>query len=514
MAPSLDAAIEPKPAAFDIEVVDQFADKRWRMANLYYILDETNREVHFVPNDMQSKFWLELWYLNCILKGRQHGFTTFIDLFILDECVFHPNQVAGIIAHTLDDVKKIFRRKIKHPYDRLPEGIRLANPATNDSAQELVFKNESEISVATSMRAGTLSYLHVSEFGFIAAKFPEKAEEIVTGSFNTIHPGSYIFVESTGYGKSGAFADLCRRSRALKQTGRPLSPLDFKYHFYPWWVNPKYKLDPVDTANVVFTRQQTEYFNRIEKGIGLDITLDQRAWYIKKREWNGDLMFREYPSNDEEPFRAAIRGAIFQKEISAAREEGRITKVPHEKGLPVDTWWDLGRREATAIWFVQTVGRELRMIYYHEDTLRGLVDYLRLLDSLAREKGYFYRHHVAPHDMAVKEFSTNKSRYQTALDNGYRFVVGEQYAQGDQIDAARNLIPMCYFDEENCSLGLDHLEQFRFEWNEHLQQYMENYRHDEHSHASSAFMTGAMMLGLLQRGRARAQAVEKRTFAT
>ena len=498
----------------DVKVVDQFADKRWRMANLYYILNESNVEVKFIPNDIQFDFWKNLWYLNVILKGRQHGFTTFIDLFMLDECLWVPNQVGGIIAHTIEDVRKIFRRKIKHPYERLDPGIREANHATNDNAQELVFKNNSEISVATTMRAGTLNMLHVSEFGYIAAHFPEKAEEIVTGSFNTVHPGNFIFVESTGHGKSGAFADLCMRTRKHKAQGRPLTRLDFKYHFYPWWVNAKYRLSDEDARHIIFTKEQTDYFARVEKGTGTTLDWNQRAWYVKKKEWNGDLMFREFPSADDEPFLAQIKGAIFHANMMKARAEGRITKVPHEPGLPVDTWWDIGRRDTNAIWFVQTLGREVRFIYYHEDVLHGLPHYLQILDDLRRDRGFQYRHHVGPNDMGVKEWGSEKTRWETARNLGYTFYVSKQFSEQDQIDAARNLIGHALFDEENCSTGIDHLEQFRFEWNEHLQQYMTSYRHDEHSHAASAFMTGAMSLGFMQKGRPRALPVADVRFPT
>jgi len=498
----------------DIEVLDRFTEKRWRLSNLYYILNESNNEVKFVPNDIQLDFWDKLWYLNCISKGRQHGMTTFIDLFILDECLWHPNQVAGIIAHTLDDVRKIFRRKIKHPYDRLDEGIRAANPATNDSAQELVFKNNSEISVATTMRAGTLNFLHVSEFGYIAAYFPEKATEIVTGSFNTVHPGNYIFVESTGHGKGGAFYDLVQRSRKLRDSQRALTTLDFKYHFYPWWVNKKYRMTDEEAKLVVFTKEQSNYFAKVEKATGTTLDFNQRAWYVKKKEWNGELMLREYPSTDNEPFEASIKGAIFAEYMQKARAEGRISRVPYEPGLPVDTWWDIGRRDVNAIWFVQTLGREIRFIYYHEDVLKGLPHYLRLLDDLRREKGYNYRHHVGPNDFGLTEYGSDKTRFESARNMGYHFTVSRQFSEQDQIDAARNLIGYAYFDEENCDVGIRHLDNFRYEWNEHLQQYANTYRHDEASHASSALITGSMMFGFMQRGRPRALPVAEVRFPT
>jgi len=498
----------------DVAVVDQFADKRWRMANLYYILNELNQEVKFVPNEMQAKFWVEMWYLNLILKGRQHGFTTFIDLYILDECIWHPNQVGGIIAHTLDDVRKIFRRKIKYPYDRLPEQIRQANPATNDSAQELIFANKSEISVGTSMRAGTLSYLHVSEFGIISHKYPEKAEEIKTGSFNTVHQGSYIWVESTGYGKGGEFHDMVTKAMNNRRQGKPLTKIDFKLHFYPWWVNSKYKLPMEDARSVVFTREQNSYFTRVEKLTGTRLDFQQRAWYVKKKEWNGELMFREYPSTDKEPFDAVIRGAVFGSQMAKAREEGRVTRVPHDPALGVDTWWDLGLRNKMAIWFVQQFGMQFRFIYYHEVENESLEWHIRLLAQLKDANKWNYRHHLGPHDLEVRDMFTKKTRFMQAKAAGLTFIVGKQWDIDDQIEAGKNLIPMCWFDEENCDVGISRLENYRFEWNESLQSYTKEPRHDENSHASSAFMRGAMQAGVGGQGSTRARAVQEIKFAT
>lgn len=486
----------------------------WRLHNLYWIIDDSGREVHFVPNEMQERFLKEMWYLNVIVKGRQHGFTTLIDLYMLDCCLFIPNMTAGIIAHTLDDVKKIFRRKIRYPYEKLREQIPEIPTANNDTQNELIFSNKSEISVDTSVRSGTYNYLHVSEYGQIAVQYPEKAAEIRTGSFNTVHPGNYIFVESTGHGKGGEFYDLAKTARDLQRGKKRLTNLDFKYHFYPWWANPRYAMPLTEAGDVVFTRQQTDYFNKVEKLCDTKLNPEQRVWYIKKKQWNGEDMKREYPSHDDEPFEAVLRGAYFAEQMQEAREQGRITRVPHERGLPVDTWWDLGLRDKMAIWFVQTIGREIRCIYYHEISDRSLEWHLKLLTQLRVERGYQYRHHVGPHDLAVRDLLTGKSRWEMANTFGYRFIIAPQFDRDDQVEAGRNLIATTWFDEENCSEGIAHLEQFRKEWNEHLGQYSDTWRHDEHSHGASAFMTGAMMLGNLQRGRPRAQPVANARFAT
>jgi hypothetical protein len=333
--------------------------------------------VHFVPNEMQLKFLDEMWYLNCILKARQHGFTTLITLWILDECLFYPNQTAGVIAHNLEDGAKIFRTKIKHPYDRLLPGLRDRIPAQNDRAQELVFGNKSSIAVSTSTRSGTCQYLLITEFGKIAAKFPEKANEIVSGAFNTVHPGNYLFVESSAEGRSGQFYDLCKRSEDAKVAEKPLSKMDFKFHFYSWWENPKYVLSAEDAKNVVFTKAHHEYFDKLARQHGIKLTFEQMAFYIKKREMNGgDLIKREYPSTSKEAFEASIIGAYFGEQMAEAREKGRICKVPHVKGVGVDTWWDLGLRDKMAVWFVQVVGREARFINYTEKSDRSLTWFL------------------------------------------------------------------------------------------------------------------------------------------
>lgn len=503
--------------ALDVQVVDNFADPMWRLSNLYWIIDDSGKAVRFSPNPMQLKFLSEMWYLNVISKGRQQGFTTLLCLFMLDACVFTPNINAGIIAHTLDDVKKIFRRKIKYPYEKLPEGIRGNVAPTNDTQNELILSNKSEIGVDTSMRSGTMNFLLISEFGKIAQMYPERAVEIKTGSFNTVHPGNYMFVESTGHGKGGEYYDLVKQSRDLRFSGRPLSPLDFKYHFYPWWGDPRNQLREDDAKQVLFTRQHIAYFAKIENLKKIKLTLEQRAWYVVKKRWNGEEMLREHPSTDDEPFEAVLRGAYFGTQIQEAREQGRITKVPFEKGLPVDTWWDLGMRDKMAIWFVQTIGREYRMIDYHEKSDHTLEWHLKMLTEKRMKLGYHYRHHIGPHDLSVRESTRetlHKTRWHFAAAMGYRFLICPMMDQDDQIEAARNLLPICWFDEENCSEGIAHLEGFRKEWNENLGTYLDKWRHDAHSHCASAFMSGAVMSGGLNHFKPRAQSVGNVTFAT
>jgi hypothetical protein len=256
----------------------QFLDPRWRLSNLYTITDKAGRRVPFRPNTAQAALLEELHSANIILKARQLGFTTLCCLIYLDACIFTPNTRAGVIAHKLDDAKVIFRDKIKYPYDQLDEGLKAAAPAVQDSADTLTFANNSSIPVSTSMRSGTLQYLHVSEFGKICAQYPEKAREIVTGALNTVEAGQFIVIESTAEGQEGAFYRMCQEARSLATAGRPLSPLDWKFHFFPWWKDEAYTLPD---AIAPIGEEHRRYFERHEAE-GIQLSPGQKAWYVRK----------------------------------------------------------------------------------------------------------------------------------------------------------------------------------------------------------------------------------------
>ena len=138
----------------------------------------------------------------------------------------------------------IFRDKVRFPYDNLPEALKAAIPIFKDAADELEFGNNSAIRVSTSMRSGTLQYLHVSEYGQLCAKFPDKAREVRTGALNTVQAGQIVFIESTAEGREGHFYDLCEEAQAKQRMGTPLTPLDFKFNFFPWFKCPDYAIDP------------------------------------------------------------------------------------------------------------------------------------------------------------------------------------------------------------------------------------------------------------------------------
>lgn len=476
---------------------EKLKSRRWRLDNLYYIINEKGEEIKFKMNLAQKILFLGLWFFNIVLKSRQHGITTFACIFFLDHCLFNSNITAGIIAHNKEDAKEFFYRCVKHPYTRLPTEIKDALPAIDDNKLKLSFPNGSSVRVTTSGRSGVFQLLHVSELGKLAAHFPEKAREIKTGSLNAIHAGQIVIIESTAEGREGLFWDLCKQAQNLQKQGTHLTVMDPKLFFFGWFSN---RLNQIDPAGVAYLDYQTKYFEKIESELNIKLTERQKAWYVKKWNVQGDDMKREHPSTFEEGFEAAIMGAYYATQFAKIRKEGRITKVPFQEDLMVDTWWDLGVDDSTAIWFTQNVGREIHIINYYENTGEGLLHYKNKLDELQQNKGYRYRIFGAPHDIMEREWITGKSRLKSAQTLGINFTVADKLSIESGIEQVRRVLNICIFDEQNCTqklgdhlVGIPSLESYRKEWNEALQSYRNQPLHDWASHGADAFRTMAVL---------------------
>lgn len=191
----------------------------------------------------------------------------------------------------------------------------------------------------------------------------------------------------------------------------------------------------------------------------------------------------EYAQEFECSFEASVRGAIYAKELTEAKAAGRITRIPHEPTLKVDTFWDLGVGDATTIWFVQTVGQEIRLIDYYEASGEGLPHYAAVLQA----RGYLYGRHVAPHDIQVRELATGRSRLEVAESLGIRFEIAPQVPVEDGIHAARMILPRCWFDETKCKAGLEALQNYRRDFNSRLNEFKATPVHDWSSHGADAF---------------------------
>ncbi len=185
-------------------------------------------------------------------------------------------------------------------------------------------------------------------------------------------------------------------------------------------------------------------------------------------------------------FDAAVLGSYYGRLLDEAQAAGRICRVSYDPAALVETWWDLGVGDSTAIWFVQRAASEVHVIDYYEMTGEGLPHYAKVLQS----KPYVYRRHIAPHDIAVRELGTGRSRLETAEGLGIRFEVAPRLPVDDGINAVRMGLPRCWFDAERCKQGLEALRQYRKDYDDRLKTFRDKPRHDWTSHAADAFRTG------------------------
>lgn len=192
----------------------------------------------------------------------------------------------------------------------------------------------------------------------------------------------------------------------------------------------------------------------------------------------------EYDQEYECSFEASVKGAIYATELAAARSAGRVLRVPIDPVIPVDTAWDLGVGDSTAIWFVQSLrSGEVRCVDYYESSGVGLPEYAQVL----RDKGYTYGRHIAPFDIQVKELGSGRSRLETARSLGIQFEVAPNVPLEDGIHAARMLLPRCWFDETKCQRGLEALQHYRRDFNTRLNEFKAQPVHDWASHGADAF---------------------------
>jgi len=470
---------------------EQWENQLWRLHNLYYIVDKVGNKVLFQPNWAQVQLIENLWFLNVILKARQYGFTTFIGLLLLDNTVWQEDQRCGIIAHNKEDAKVIFRDKVKYPFDNLPDPIKSRLAPKLDSANELLFSNNSSIRVGTSMRSGTFQMLHISEYGKLCAKTPEKAREVKTGALNTVQKGQIVFIESTAEGRAGHFYELCERAQNMAKLHKKLSALDYRFHFFPWWCSPDYELQPDEISDdMVLPTEMLEYFVDIEATILKRLSMGQKLWYWKKWVDQGEDMKREFPSTPEEAFAAAVEGAYFKHQMAKVRVEKRICRVPYVDAFPVDTFWDFGFSDQNCIWFMQHVGLEYRFIDYHSASGEELAFYIKML----QQRPYIYGTHYLPWDAGHTDLKRRESLEDRFRDlhvrNTYAVDRIEDEAQG--YNATRAILSQCWFDEEKCNEGIIGLDHYRKEWNEKMGCFSEHPLHDWASHPAKAFETFAV----------------------
>lgn len=191
-----------------------------------------------------------------------------------------------------------------------------------------------------------------------------------------------------------------------------------------------------------------------------------------------DLVQQEYYVS----FDAGVEGSFYCKYIDRMRLNNQIGVVPWEAGFKVHTAWDIGVRDSTSIIFFQVIGQTVRLIDFYEKNKEGLEHYA----SYVLSKPYTYGKHIAPHDIAVKEFGGGMTRIEKAKQLGINFTIAPKVSVMDGIESVRSALSKIWIDDNRCAKLIRALENYRQEYDSKKQVYKDNPLHDKYSHAADA----------------------------
>ena len=474
-------------------------DVRWRLNNLYCIINKRKEVVVYRENEAQKYLYDGMHTRNVILKCRKLGFSTAIQLLMLDTALFSPNETGRVIAQDLGIAEAIFRDVFKFAYDRLPDPFKTSLPTASDPSKTVMeFRNDSRVEVSSNARGTTPTFLHISEFGKIAAKDPGKAREIITGSITSVAEDGLIFVESTAEGQQGEFYEMVQNAIATSEMGVSLWKLQFKFFFFAWFQNPDYKA-PVSA--VTLSSEDEEYFEEIEAETKYRLSPEQKAWYtlFLRETYSGDRsnMWSEQPSTPSEAFKISTESGYFKNELKNARSQRRRGLGPHDPHYPVSTFWDIGANDETAIWFIQAKRTHFSVINFIEATGEPFAYFVGLMAEMPYTYGYHYLPHDANHRKQGALRNLTPEEMLRELMPYWKFdLVPRTPDKQMAIQQTREVFHLCVFDEKNCALGLKHLQNFLKDWDPRTGTWRNIPKKNASRNAADAF---------LQFGQARAQ---------
>lgn len=466
----------------DEEFIECLKSKLWRMNNIYYIKNKAGDIIKFRMNKAQRKVAECPHNRKIILKSRQQGISTYHLIYNLDESLFKDNLSNGILAQDLEAAKTLLT-KCAEAWQYLDPKIKefLEITTDSDNKTEFSFSNNSRLMIKTSFRSGTLQNLHISELGKIAATDPRKSNEIKTGTLQAIGGKRKVTIESTAEGRSGLFYDLWCKAVAMVEAGEEFSELDFYPIFLSWVEDP----DCVLYTTKLITKEDAEYFSKIELELGITLTQEQKNFYIAKKQELGDEIKQEYPSTPDEAFNAAKDGRYYAKQMTEIRQRNRIVPNLYDKNLDVIVAMDLGMNDDFVLIFAQVYNGECRLIDCYSANGEGLKHYANKLFELQQTKGYRYSNIYAPHDIEVKELTTGKSRKDVFREYGIEVSKIKRTLVNDGIEAVRIMLANTWIDSECLDL-IDSLDSYTKEFDVGKGIWKNKPKHDESSHIADA----------------------------
>ena len=248
--------------------------------------------------------------------------------------------------------------------------------------------------------------------------------------------------------------------------------------------NPRRKSDAVD-----------DFFRggKVAGAVVVEANWRDNPWFPPELEAERQIDLARYPDRYdhiwEGGYAKALEGAYYARELAKAKSDGRIGKVARDPLLPVRAVFDLGGSGATAdamaIWVVQWVGREIRVLDYIEGVGQVLGYYVDLL----RERGWGKALCILPHDGINANNITGKQYKDHLADAGFDVTVIPNQgrgAAGMRIEAARRLFPQIWFNETTTEAGREALGFYHERKDEHRNVGL-GPDHDWSSHGADAF---------------------------
>lgn len=474
--PKIDPEIFYRDPTDDEDFIANFLPSTlWRICNLYTIIDKAGNKRSFKPNRAQFVVMSKKHNRKVILKSRQQGISTLHLIRAIDKAMFNDNVTCGLMAQGLDEAAELLN-KARVAWEEFDENLKafLGIDLESDNAKKFGFNNGSKLLIRTSFRSGTLQFLHVSELGKISAKFPEKAKELKTGTFQAVRRDQEIVLESTAEGKSGLFFEIWEI--ATKHTG-DLGEMDFMPIFLSWTDDPDCQLHYKQTI----TPKAEHYFNTLQAK-GIELTQEQKWWWVAKYRELGDEMFQEYPATPEEAFMAVRDGAYYSNQMNALRKRGGIKDNLFDENLDVYCAMDLGMSDdMTMVFFQVWKEGEVRIVDEYANSGEGILHYVMVM----RAKPYHVKRVYLPHDAQVRELGTGKSRYETFRGLGVPVQLVKRLSINDGIEAVRTTLAKCWIDSK-CVEVIGSLDNYSKEWDDKRGVWKDKPLHDKWSHMADA----------------------------
>lgn len=395
-------------------------------------------KIPYKPRPLQKDMHKEVKRWNVLVMHRRFGKTVWLineAIKVAMTCEL-PRPRVAIVAPTFAQAKRIAWDYVKFFSGNIP-GVTF-----NETELRVDFPNGARIMLLSAENPDSLRgiYLDACFFDEFGMQSPRVWNEVVRPALSDRQGSAYFLGTPAGHN-----------------------------HFY----------DILETAKTQVAENNKDWYFKVCKASETGVVLAEELEAARLQ-----MTPEQYEQEFECSFSASIIGAYYGKLLDSAESDGRITRVPYDPAYPVHTAWDLGINDSTAIWFAQIFrGGSVNVIDYYESSGVGLDHYAAILTK----KDYNYGDHLAPHDIEVRELGSGKSRLETAQNLGIRFRVVPKMKVADGINAARMLLPKCYFDREKTGEGLDMLKQYRQDWDEKRQRFRDTPRHDYTSHSADAF---------------------------